>query len=91
MKSKVRGTFILKDWNCTIEVFGPNHNIVNGVIKHAGEAKYTTAETRLVLFCAPELVSEEAPLKPLPRIDKWAAMMMRSAQVHADWASVSPR
>lgn len=91
MKSKVRGTFVLKDWNCDIEVFGPNHNIVNGVVKHAGEAKYTTQETRLVLFCAPELVSDEAPLKPLPRIDKWAAMMMRSAQIPADWASVAPR
>ena len=90
-RSKVRGTFILKDWNCQIEVFGPNHNIVNGVVKHAGEAKYTTKETRLVLFCAPELVSEEAPLLPLPRLDKWAGMMMHSAQIHADWASVAPR
>lgn len=74
-QSSVRGTFILKNSNSDIQVFANNYNTVNGITKHAGTAKYTSQETRLVLINLPALVPEAAPPKVYNVNYPWAALV----------------
>lgn len=74
-KTSVYGELRLLGWNQDIEVFGNNNNIVDGVTKNAGMAKFTDETTPLFLVYDDRNMVEEAAPNVTTKLQKWADLV----------------